>query len=233
MAEVNIQKQVQRLLDAAMEKSARRDFALALDELKAAEAIDRENPVILYNLGICYIRTDLHRTAINYLERILQLPYTFVDVVIVRKLLAYCFLMTKDYQEALKQLDESLKISSRDTMAMSMKGYCLEQLDDIAGAMSIFREIIGIDPNNYNSYNSLAYLMCRSGDDLTSALKFAKKAVDANPDNPAYLDTMGYIYMKKGQNDRAKKYFKKAYSLMPDSEEIRMHVKQFLKIDEK
>jgi tetratricopeptide (TPR) repeat protein len=233
MAEVNIQKQVQRLLDTAMEKSARRDFALALDELKAAEAIDRENPVILYNLGICYIRTDLHRTAINYLERILQLPYTFVDVVIVRKLLAYCFLMTKDYQEALKQLDESLKISSRDTMAMSMKGYCLEQLGDIAGAMSIFREVINIDPNNYNSYNSLAYLMCRSGDDLTSALKFAKKAVDANPDNPAYLDTMGYIYMKKGQNDRAKKYFKKAYSLMPDSEEIRMHVKQFLKIDEK
>ena len=230
---MNIQKQVQRLLDAAMEKSARRDFALALDELKAAEAIDRENPVILYNLGICYIRTDLHRTAIDYLERILRLPYTFVDVVIVRKLLAYCFLMTKDFQEALKQLDESLRISSRDTMAMSMKGYCLEQLDDIAGAMSIFREIIGIDPNNYNSYNSLAYLMCRSGDDFTSALKFAKKAVDANPENPAYLDTMGYIYMKKGQNDRAKKYFKKAYSLLPDSEEIRMHMKQFLKIDEK
>jgi tetratricopeptide (TPR) repeat protein len=231
MAEIELQKKIRSFLDSAVKKSTVKDFDSALDDLKAAEVLDRENPEILYNLGICYTRTGLHGTAIEYFRRLLRLPYSFVDVIAVRKLLAYCLITMGDCPGALEELDKGLSLAEGDTAALNMKGYCLENAGQLKEAAALYQQILEIDHHNYNAYNSLAYILAKAGGDLTRALKYAKIALESNPGNPAYLDTVGFIYMKKGKGDMAKKYLKKAYSLLPGSEDIKSHLNQLLRIE--
>ncbi len=230
MAEIELQKKIRSFLDSAAKKSSIKDFSSALDDLKAAEVLDKDNPVILYNLGICYSRTGLYRTAVEYFQRLLKLPYTFVDVISVRKLLAYCLILDNDLNGALEQLGECLRLYPQDTAALNMKGYSLDRAGRHPEAIKVYRDILDIDPHNYNAFNSLAYLISATGGDLNQALKYAKTALESNDQNPAYLDTIGYIYMLKGQGDIARKFLKKAFAILPDSEEIKSHLNQLLDI---
>mgnify|MGYP001142565920 CR=1 FL=1 len=230
MAEVNINEKVDAFLKSALSRCSSRDFSSAIEDLKAAEVLDRENPVILYNLGICYIRTGLHRTAREYLEKLIGLPSTFVDILIVRKLSAYSSILLNDFRSALAQLDNCLKLTPRDIPALNMKGYCLEKLGLFAEARDSYGEILSLEPANPTACNSLAYVLARSGGDLNRAMILAKKAVAANGENPAYLDTLGYIHLAKGNRESARKMLKKAFSRMPDSEEIKAHLKELLQL---
>jgi Flp pilus assembly protein TadD len=228
LAEVNINEKVAAFLKSAISRSSSKDFSSAIEDLKAAEVLDKENPIILYNLGICYIRTGLHRTAREYFEKLISLSSTFIDILTVRKLFAYSSIMLNDFQGALVQLDDCLKITPRDIVSLNMKGYCLEKLGLFAEASLAYGEILSLESSNPTACNSLAYVLARSGGDLNRAMILAKKAVATHGDNAAYLDTLGYIHLLKGNRDSAKNMLKKAFSRMPDSEEIKAHLKDLL-----
>ncbi|HPI13229.1 MAG TPA: tetratricopeptide repeat protein [Spirochaetota bacterium] len=228
MAETGLEDRIRGFLAAALRKTGTGNYGSALEDLRAAEVLDRENPEILYNLGICYARTGFFKSAADYFRRILGQPLTFVDVNTVRKLLAYCVILSGGYEEALSILAESIALSPGDSTALNMKGYCLEKTGRHDEAIEVFREIIAGEPDNWNAHNSLAYLLAGQGFDSTEAATLASRALKAKPLNPAYLDTMGYVCMKRGQARAARDFFKKALALMPDSAEIKSHISELL-----
>lgn len=230
MAEVDINQRIKTFLHSALNKFSARDYDKAIEDLKAAEVFDRDNPEILYNLGVCYCRKGLYKTAITQLQRLLGLPFTFVDIITVKKLLAYALIKSDSFVEAVRQLKEGLELSPKDTTMLGMLGYCFEKTGKDAEALSLFREIIEVEESNCNAFNSIACLLSKNGGDLSEALKYARKALDAKPDNPAYMDTLGFVYLMKGQTDLAKNFLKKALARMPESEEVREHVNRLLKI---
>ncbi|HSV96154.1 MAG TPA: tetratricopeptide repeat protein [Spirochaetota bacterium] len=228
MADIGLDSKIKRFLAAALSKSVMNDYRNALEDLRAAEALDRDNPEVLYNLGICYARTGLYKSAAEYFRRVIDLPLAFVDINTVRKLLAYCAIMYGEYAEAERLLETSLGISPRDAAALNMRGYCREKTGRYTEAIESYREIIGIDPRNWNAHNSLAFLIAESGGDLAEAAGHASIALKAKPAHPAYLDTMGYVYMKRGQARAAKDHYKKALAQMPESAEIKAHIAELL-----
>lgn len=228
MADLRLDDRIKRFLAAALRKTGTGDYGSALDDLRAAEALDRDNPEILYNLGICYARTGLHKSAAEYFRRILGQSLTFVDINTVRKLLAYCVILSESYDDALALLEESLVVSPGDLTALNMKGYCLEKAGRYNEAIATFREILAAAPDNWNAHNSLAFLLAGQNSDLSEAASLASRALKAKPRNPAYLDTMGYVCMKRGQARAARDHFKKALALLPDSAEIKSHISELL-----
>ncbi len=230
MADIGLDGRIKKFLAAALGKSVMKDFKNALEDLRAAEALDRDNPEVLYNLGICYARTGLYKSAAEYFRRVIGLPLAFVDINTVRKLLAYCVIMYGEYAEAERLLETSLRMSPGDAAALNMKGYCLEKTERYAEAIASYREIVGIDPNNWNAHNSLAFLIAESGSDLAEAADHASIALKAKPAHPAYLDTMGYVCMKRGQSKMARDHYKKALARMPESDEIKAHIAELLGI---
>jgi tetratricopeptide (TPR) repeat protein len=225
-----MQKRIDDFLASAVTRINGHDYAGSIEELKAAEVLDPENPVILYNLGVSYSGTGLHNTAISYFNKILELPLQYVDILSLRKLLAYSHIMLSQPDKAMDHIDTCLSVAKRDIAALSMKGYCLEHTGKHEDAEKTFEEILLIEPDNINACNSLAYLIAKRNGDLNKALKYAKKAHNVRQDNPSYLDTMGYVYLKRGQSDMAKNFLKKALNLLPDSDDIRRHVKELLKL---
>jgi len=230
MSEPLLQERIKKFLNSALSKISAKDYDSAIEKLTAAEALDRDNPEILYNLGICYCRKELYNTAVRYFQKVRELPMTFVDVLTVIKMLSYSLIMSGDLKQAAKYTSDGLRLTGNDTTLLNMTGYILEKEKKSGEAIDIYKQIIDIDKNNFNAFNSIAFIIAETGGDLNEALEYSRKALRHKPENPAYLDTMGCIQMKKGQIDIAKRYLKKALEAHPDSKEIKTHINQLLKI---
>lgn len=224
MIDSDVQKKIDVLLDSALKKFLVSDFDSAIRELKAAEVLDKENPEILYNLGVNYCRLGLDKTAIAYFKKLLKLKHAFIDALEVKKLLAYALIHCHEYEEAEQYLNDVLTYAPRDIAAMNMKGYSLELQGRHAEALTLYGSIIEIDKKNFNAYNSIAYITALTGGDVDRSLRFARMAHESNRENPAYLDTIGYIYLKMGKLDLADQYLSAASERAPFSGEIKSHV---------
>lgn len=229
MAKNDLQSKISSLLKSSLEHFLMQDYTTAINDLKAAQVLDKENPEVLYNLGICHCRSGLIGTAIPYFQKILSMPAGFVDVLNVKKILAYCYIRKDKLESARELLDEILKATPGDNSALHMKGYLLEKQNDFHGAIKTYRTILENDMH-YNTCNSLAYLIARTDGDLSIAQDYAEKALETDENNPAYLDTLGFIYLKLGNTSLAEKYLLRARDLLPFSEEIKEHITMLNKI---
>ena len=225
MSEVDLNEKILNLTVSAVANLLTADYENAISNLKSAEMLDRNNPEILYNLGIAHARLGLNKTSIQYFEKLLNLPSTFVEVLNVKKVLAFLFVKSDELLNAESILDEVLKHVPEDSVALNIKGYILEKSGKYAEAVDIFKQLIEINKSDYNAYNSLGYILSSRFSDFDNSLKYAKIAFQSNSNNPAYLDTLGYIYMKKGDIESGEKYLKKAHSIKPHSAEIIEHIK--------
>ncbi|HNX24784.1 MAG TPA: tetratricopeptide repeat protein [Spirochaetota bacterium] len=206
------------------------DLDSAIDELKRAEMIDRENPEILFNLGIVYCRKGLYKTAHDYFKQVLLLRTSFINAAVVKKNIAFCLIQNEIYEEALSYLNEVITDFKSDIHALNMRGYCLEKKGELKEALKAYREIFRYDRSNINSLNSTSYLMASLGIELNSALKIAKFVYQKNKLNPAYNDTIGYVYLKLGNYKEAEKHLKSAASMLPFNKEISGHIKELNKL---
>ncbi len=226
MADITLQDKIDGFLNSAMKKFVIRDYERAIQDLKAAEMLDMENPEILYNIGVSYCRMGLDRSAIEYFKKVLNLKQSFIDFLMVKKLLAYALIRLKQYAESLDLLQQVLQMIPSDTAALNMKGFCLEAQGRFDEALQVYVSIIEHERDNYNAHNSIAYIVSKSGGDPAKALKYARIAYDADNNNPAYLDTMGYVYLKMGNVDLALQYLTLALEKAPLSEDIKNHIEE-------
>ncbi len=226
MSGTELQQKINDYIASSLSNFVVRNYEDAVRDLKSAEMLDRNNPEILYNLGVAYAQMGLYKTSIKYLLRVLDLPYTFVDILNVKKVIAYVYIKVKEFQKAAACLDELSKVLNRDISLYNMKGYCLEKQKKYFEAIKIYKHVINLDDNNYNAYNSLAYLFALTGRDLNSAKEYAERSYRSNKNNGAYLDTLGYVLLKMGDLKSAEKYLNKAKMIMPFSEEIDGHIKE-------
>ena len=86
MTDSDLQKKIDGFLNSALKKFLISDFDSAIRELKAAEMLDKENPEILYNLGINYCRLGLDKTAIAYFKKSFADKTLFDNIVYSRKI---------------------------------------------------------------------------------------------------------------------------------------------------
>jgi tetratricopeptide (TPR) repeat protein len=230
MGAEDINIRIRALIDSAVHSIGKEDFENAIEDLKAAEVLDKDNPEVIYNLGISHSRQGLHKTAVTYYWKLMDLPFEFVELRNVKKMLSYSLILGESYEEALSVLAQILRITPMDATSNGLCGYCYEKLGRLDESIASHRKVLDVEPSNINSCNSLAFLLARRGSDLDEALTFARRALASNPESPAYCDTIGYVYMKRKQPELAKKFMKQALEKAPASLEIRSHLSELLKI---
>lgn len=204
------------------------DYDAALEQFRTAEIIDPEDPVVAFNIGILYAKKAMYREAVVKLDFLLKKEFTYVDLLIVRRVLAYVYCMTESFEKAESVLDEIFKIKPDDRVSLSLLGYIREKKGNYPGALEIFEKLDSIEPNNPNTINSMAYLLAQTEKDLAKAEMLSKKTLEMYPDNVAYNDTLGFIYLRAGNKVLAKKFLKKAFERKPGEVEIRRHLSELL-----
>ena len=223
-------RKIDEITRSALERFFVKDYHNAISELKSAEVIDRDNPEILYNIGIAYCRIEFYNAAIEYFNRVLSLKLQFVDSMQVKKLIAYSLIKMEKYSKALEYLNQIDSPSLKDIQIMSMAGYCYEKKGDYEKALQLHKDILKIDKKNLNSVNACAYIMAHLNIDLENALKLANYACSIERNNPAFLDTLGFALIKAGKIKEAEIYLKKAEQIMPFSEDIKNHLEELKKL---
>jgi len=226
MNEIDINDKIVTLINSSLEKFFVKNFNDAIRDLKAAEVLDKNNPEILYNLGVNYAKLGLYKTSAIYFDRLLNLSYSFVGVLTVQKLMAFSLIKNSQFGNALNVLNNVIKLAPDDVTAYNMIGFCLEKQKNYFEAVKNYKTVIEIDRNNLTALNSLAYIYAMTGGDLDTALSYAKKVCESDKTNPAYMDTLGYIYLKLKNFKNASDYFARALALNPFSDEIRNHMRE-------
>ena len=69
--------------------------------------------------------------------------------------------------------------------------------------------------------------MANNTDRFTEAYELISKALELKPNEPAILDSMGWILYKQERYEKALKFLRKAYDLLPDPE-VAAHIGEVL-----
>lgn len=226
MSDFDTNERLQSLLEGAINEFLVGNHDESINRLKSALMLDRENPVILFNLAVNYCRIGLHNTAIQYLRQLENLTLTYIELNTVKKVYAFSLIQIGDYTAAEKVLGNILTSIPHDQQVESMLAYMFEKQGKFAQASELYRGIIDRDPKSYSSFNSLAYVMAKIGNDLELALQYVKNALKHNRNNPAVLDTAGYVLMKMGRITEAEKFFQNAFRIAPFNNEIKDHLRE-------
>lgn len=79
----------------------------------------------------------------------------------------------------------------------------------------LMREIIELDPDNANAYNSLGYTLVEQNTRLDEAQTLLDKAMQLEPENPFILDSVGWYFYRTGDNEAALQYLRRSYQGLP------------------
>ncbi|MCP4043864.1 MAG: tetratricopeptide repeat protein, partial [Gammaproteobacteria bacterium] len=129
--------------------------------------------------------------------------------------------MEEDTQ-GIELLKNRLKDNPRDQGARLALATGHQETGKLDAAMTEYRKILDVNPNNPVALNNLAWLYHERND--KKALEIAELAHQAAPENGPILDTVGWLRFHNGKLEQALKALEKAVDKTPDNPEIRYHL---------
>jgi tetratricopeptide (TPR) repeat protein len=172
----------------------------ALDSFQ--KVIDtHENAEVYYNMGYIKTAQGRYEEAIQFFRRATMINQ---DCARAFEKMGECYVKLGREKLAKQSLEKAADI------------YMEKQMDD--NAELVLKQVLEINPNTINVYNSLGILYRRQGK-YQKAIAQYKKAMKVNPDSENVLYNLGRIYYDTKQYDEAKRIMKRAVDLNPDFKE--------------
>ncbi|MEZ5317515.1 MAG: TIGR03790 family protein [Vicinamibacterales bacterium] len=119
-------------------------------------------------------------------------------------------------------LERLVSLEPRLTSEALLLATLREQEGEYDRAITLYRQVVGLEPSNVVALNNLAFALAEHGGDVSEALGFAQRAVAAAP-TPDTLDTLGWVEHLAGRNDEAAAHLDRALRLAPTHVEALVH----------
>jgi tetratricopeptide (TPR) repeat protein len=129
---------------------------------------------------------------------------------LVYRMMAYLQERLNQLPEAMKSVDEALRLDSSDRRTLYLRGTLLDRMGRDEDAERTFRHLLAADPNDVQANNALAYFYAVRKRRLDEARTLIDRALRAEPDNGAYLDTLGWVLFQQGRNEEALRVLERA-----------------------
>ncbi|MBR4464209.1 MAG: tetratricopeptide repeat protein [Treponema sp.] len=195
-------------------------FFLGLPDDSGADTIE-----LAYYIGLCYAKLQRYEDALLYLEQVVTAGQNIDRVLQCRFLLAIIYTSTGRKKLADFELQKLLEAKYRPASVYSALAYNAWMQDEAEKSINFYKKALEIDPENATALNGLGYVLACENRDLTTALAYCKKALKKAPDSAACLDSVGWVYLKLGLMEDANKFLTLAREIMPESEEIKEHIR--------
>ncbi len=200
----------------------------AVAEFRAVLKKEPSNVEAWEELVSAYLMQKEYAKAAYEVEQVKKLPSVSRMRVLV--LDGYTAFQSGNTRKAALLLEKAVKLRGEEKerwlylQAASTLAMCYDKLGNAERSMTMYRDILLLDPANVLALNNYAYLLALRGRDLDTAKKMALQAVGSEPDNPVYLDTLGWVLYKLGEFTDALGYLEKAVLLAPGEVEIAEHL---------
>lgn len=195
--------QADNLLDSGKIFMERGEYDKALQTFtKVLELYD--NPEVYYNIG--YIRASQKR----YDE----------SIVAFRRAISIDQKFARAYQ-ALGEVYLKIGLNDKAEEMMQRAGEIYMEKNMTKEAEIAFHEVLKLNPNTINIYNSLGILY-RRNNDYPNAIKAYEKALRVDPEDENIFFNLGRACFEAGFSKRAKLYLQRAMEVCPEFNEAQL-----------
>lgn len=155
---------------------------------------------------------QLMLTAISHFKKAVEIYPAFFNAAYD---LGRCYTMTGQYDSALVAFNYAIKIDSTFTNSHLYIAEILKSKGRNAEAINYYEQVITIDSNRIEVFDSLAlYYFLQK--DFNRSIDIGKRALRSNPDAYDPYVFIGRSYVNLNQMDSAITWFEKAYILQPN-----------------
>lgn len=168
-------KQANLYYGAGTQSLMNKDYTDALKNLLEADKLDPENPEILTNLAMAYYFKNEKKTAIDYLNKVLEIDENNSDA---RMNLGSIYYKDGRYADAEKIYKQVLKDLTYERQARTLYNLGMLEIEarkNVVGAENYFKKSIKEDDNYCPSYYQLGLIQYNRRQ-FSSALKNFKEA---------------------------------------------------------
>lgn len=130
--------------------------------------------------------------------------------------LAYGYLKTGRFEEALVEFDRGIRIGPPSAFTFDWKGVALMQLGRVSEAMASLDTALQLEPRNPRVHLHLGWAFERMKRP-SAALEEFEQSVWDDPDFSDGYYEMGWLYLDQGKMEKAKQAFQRALQLDPDN----------------
>jgi tetratricopeptide (TPR) repeat protein len=177
------------LFEKALEKERRKEFLLALAEVRLKTA-DPDSARQLYEEVL-----DKDRSEVRALQG-----------------LAVIYEKTDRIDRALKYLKKAQEVDERNALTYFNLGVLYEKMEKSEEALKAYKRSLDLDGANYSTL-LFSGLLNKKMHRYEAALKNLTRATELNGEDAAPFRALGVIYDKLGENDRAELAFSRAVEL--------------------
>ncbi len=132
--------------------------------------------------------------------------------------LAQFYFYQERLSEAIAIYEKILANNPENLEAFFWLGYLYYETDQTQRAIEKWKEGLAVDSYYAPILNALGYTYVEEGVNMDEAEQMIRKALEQEPHNGAYLDSLGWMYFKRGELEKAKKYVEKALTYAQDPE---------------
>lgn len=144
--------QAQYSLGLLQDKTGKTD--LAIESLRKAVALAPDNSYINYDLGVLYAKKNDYRNSAVYSQKAVSGPGS--DFAEAYNNYGYALAQMGQYAEALKAVEQSLKLKPDSAATLDSKGFALYGLGRYEEALKAYEDALKLDPTIGEVYLHLA-----------------------------------------------------------------------------
>ncbi len=116
---------------------------------------------------------------------------------------AHEFLKSRQLEKALKEFQETVKLSPKTPVAHYWVGMAFFFKRDLKKATEKFKEVLKLDPKNYHAMAMIGKIYTLDKTKLDDAAKYLRMAMKINPEFAEAHSDMAHIYAMKGNLSQA------------------------------
>jgi tetratricopeptide (TPR) repeat protein len=176
-----------------------------------------------FYLGVAYTLNDNSRTAIPYLNEALAIDSSNIDIW-TQIGHTYSELKMNDSSDFAYQ--RALQIDPSNALANNNYAYSLSERNiKLQDALKMINIALKSEPANPSYLDTYGWIMYQMGD-YAAATEYIQKAIDTGGSSSEVWDHLGEIYVKTGENQKAREAFEKALKLDPQNTAIKNKLKK-------
>ncbi len=196
-------------LEKAINELQKGNYQNAIDLSLKFKLTNPDNPVVYNLIGICYVNQQNPKEGVPYFRTALRLNRQYPEA---RANLGSALLMIGKLNDAIRELEGSLKENPKNPMGWNSLGNALSQNIQLEQARTAFEQAIKLAPQYLNAINSLGVLL-NNMEEHAQAIKTFEKGLKIDPSDKDILTNLGYTLADDGNIVEAIKVLSKVISL--------------------